>query len=46
MADEYNESVLKYKSDLARAKFETKRIEFLKVDGTTKVKLEFPIYDN
>ena len=29
---------------MARAKFETKRREFLKADGTTKVKLDFPIY--
>ena len=44
MADKDNDSVLKYKRDMTIAKFETKRIEFLKADGTIKVKLKCMIY--
>ena len=35
-----------YTGIIGRNDFETRKMEFIKVDGTTKVKLEFPIYDD
>ena len=35
-----------YDRTLRDTDFDTKKMEFLKADGTTKVKLEFPIYDD
>ena len=46
MADEDFKSVLKYKIDLAGAELNTNMTECFKADGTTEVKLEFPIYDD
>ena len=34
-----------YENTLDKVKYDTKRIEFTKADNKTKVKLEFPIYE-
>ena len=37
---------IEYGRTLSNVSYQTKRMEFTKADGTTKVKLEFPIYED
>ena len=35
-----------YERTVRKTEYDTRKMEFLKADGTTKVKQEFPIYED
>ena len=40
-----DEIAITYENTLANVKYDKKKMDFFKSDGKTKVKLEFPIYE-
>ena len=46
MAEENDEVPVTYKRTVRKTDYNKRKIEFTKADGTTKVKLEFPIYED